>query len=373
MTMYEIHMLMNYPANVLNRDDTGTPKTVNFNGTQRIRISSQCLKRSWRNSPIFKDAFHEIGTRTRGLPELVGLEMQKRGIDEDTILACKKVIATGKHKNDDDPWMMDKMEFYSPAEVQMITDTVLALKNEKKPAEFAKLKYQDIAKLCGAKKAGITMDQAMFGRMVTDETVGNIDAAIQVAHAISTNAGALDSDYFTAVDDMIADGRMAGESVTGHMNDTDFDSGCFYEHVVIDMDQLKTNLKDNEGNIEEALRKVVPTFVKTMAYTSPSAKQNTFEAHVLPEVIYVVEKEDKIPVNMCNAFDRPTGRDAAGESIKKLADEVDREKNVYDISSLHAVWFKTRDEYATPKSNSIKVVTTMHDLMEEISSWDDAE
>ena len=51
--LIEIHMLKNYPATNLNRDETGAPKTCFFGGAQRGRISSQCLKRSWRTSPLF--------------------------------------------------------------------------------------------------------------------------------------------------------------------------------------------------------------------------------------------------------------------------------------------------------------------------------
>ena len=52
--LYEIHMLKNYPPTNLNRDDTGAPKTCLFGGAMRGRISSQCLKRSWRTSPSFR-------------------------------------------------------------------------------------------------------------------------------------------------------------------------------------------------------------------------------------------------------------------------------------------------------------------------------
>lgn len=53
--LYEIHMLKNYPSTNLNRDDTGTPKTCVFGGVARGRISSQCLKHSWRTFPVFKE------------------------------------------------------------------------------------------------------------------------------------------------------------------------------------------------------------------------------------------------------------------------------------------------------------------------------
>ena len=41
----QLHMLTNYaPAN-LNRDDLGRPKTAKMGGVDRLRISSQSLKR----------------------------------------------------------------------------------------------------------------------------------------------------------------------------------------------------------------------------------------------------------------------------------------------------------------------------------------
>ena len=70
--LYEIHMLKNYPPTNLNRDDSGAPKSCQFGGTNRGRISSQCLKRSWRTSPLLAQAIgtEHLGTRTRRLPDL---------------------------------------------------------------------------------------------------------------------------------------------------------------------------------------------------------------------------------------------------------------------------------------------------------------
>ena len=66
--LIEIHMLKNYPATTLNRDDSGAPKTCYFGGVQRGRISSQCQKRSWRTSPLFA-MLESQGWRSRALPE----------------------------------------------------------------------------------------------------------------------------------------------------------------------------------------------------------------------------------------------------------------------------------------------------------------
>jgi len=62
----QLHVLASYPPSNLNRDDLGRPKTAIMGGTQRLRISSQSLKRAWRQSPFFQEALSgHIGIRTK--------------------------------------------------------------------------------------------------------------------------------------------------------------------------------------------------------------------------------------------------------------------------------------------------------------------
>lgn len=49
------------------------------------------------------------------------------------------------------------------------------------------------------------VDIALFGRMVADDPSLNEDACAQVAHSISTHSVENEYDYFTAVDEMIAE------------------------------------------------------------------------------------------------------------------------------------------------------------------------
>ena len=58
----QLHILTNYGPSNLNRDDLGRPKTVVVGGTQRLRVSSQCLKRAWRTADVFEA---ETGIRTK--------------------------------------------------------------------------------------------------------------------------------------------------------------------------------------------------------------------------------------------------------------------------------------------------------------------
>jgi CRISPR system Cascade subunit CasC len=59
-TFIQLHLLTAYPAANLNRDDTGSPKTVVLGGATRLRVSSQSLKRAWRTSELFEQALAGI-------------------------------------------------------------------------------------------------------------------------------------------------------------------------------------------------------------------------------------------------------------------------------------------------------------------------
>lgn len=78
-TFIQLHILTAYaPAN-LNRDDTGRPKTAIMGGVERLRVSSQSLKRAWRTSEVFESALSgHIGTRVRFINICGLVELQKR-------------------------------------------------------------------------------------------------------------------------------------------------------------------------------------------------------------------------------------------------------------------------------------------------------
>ena len=68
----QLHLLVSYPPSNLNRDDLGRPKTAVVGGRQRLRISSQSLKRAWRTSELFEKYVNgAIGVRTRELGKFI--------------------------------------------------------------------------------------------------------------------------------------------------------------------------------------------------------------------------------------------------------------------------------------------------------------
>ena len=46
----QIHTLIPYSAALLNRDDAGAAKRLPYGGFSRLRVSSQCQKRHWRDT-----------------------------------------------------------------------------------------------------------------------------------------------------------------------------------------------------------------------------------------------------------------------------------------------------------------------------------
>ncbi len=109
----QIHTLTIYPASLLNRDDANLAKRIPFGNAIRLRISSQCLKRHWREDLVDLDvATAKVcdlpdGYRSRRIFELVHGELQKRGVPEDTarlLAQCTKnlTLRSSKDSEDDD-------------------------------------------------------------------------------------------------------------------------------------------------------------------------------------------------------------------------------------------------------------------------------
>ena len=87
----QIHMLTSYPPANLNRDDLGRPKTAKMGGVDRLRVSSQCLKRAWRESELFEHIDTGIRTKERGLK--VYNDLKVGNIDHKRAVEWTKLIA----------------------------------------------------------------------------------------------------------------------------------------------------------------------------------------------------------------------------------------------------------------------------------------
>ena len=184
--LIEIHILQNHSPSNLNRDDTGSPKEAMFGGWNRARISSQCLKRSIRRSDIFQQEMEGcLANRTRRLPELVRERLISGGVAEELAeIAAKRASGFGTAAGTEQP---PKDGSYTTAQTMFLTDKdveaiYIVMKDAINEAgdvkAFEKVTAKDLqasAQLRGYRP--ITVDIALFGRMVTSGAFRNAEAS----------------------------------------------------------------------------------------------------------------------------------------------------------------------------------------------------
>ncbi len=196
------------------------------------------------------------------------------------------------------------------------------------------------------------VDIALFGRMTTSDAFEDVEAAIQVAHAISTHAVVNEVDYFTAVDDL---GKSGGGA--GHVDEAMFNSACFYKYFSLDWDQLLRNLKGPEADerqVEVLAVRTIGHFLEAAALSNPSGKQNSFAANCEPCGILVeIKTNGKIPTSYANAFaepverigkpddDAPDEQSLEGRSVACLADHVQSMRKAYGTEST-LLWYSPK-------------------------------
>ena len=184
----------------------------------------------------------------------------------------------------------------------------------------------------------ISLDIALFGRMVTSNAFADVEAAMQVAHAFSVNKVAMETDFFTAMDDCLGDSELG----SGMMGDVDYNSSCYYLYASLDVDKLRENLKYAEKN-DELIQAAIPVLLQAMVYTNPGGKQNSFAGHILPSAICIECKDYPVPVSYANAFVKPVypthDEDLISRSIAALANHIRKISEAYNVPVEKRFWF----------------------------------
>ena len=291
----QLHLLTFYPPANLNRDDTGRPKSAVVGGEPRLRVSSQALKRAWRTSDGFRAALDgHMGSRTQRMGEEIVRHLLSRGVnDEMARKAAREIVPVfGKLKSDQDTTRTEQLAFISPAERQ----TALELAERLAAGEKIKIEASTVLQ-----RTDTAADIAMFGRMLADNADFNREAAVQVAHAITTHRVIVEDDYYTAVDDLKKPSEDAG---AGFVGEAAFGSGVFYLYACIDRALLTRNL----GGDPDLAQIAIAALIEAAATVSPNGKQNSFAA--LGRAHYVLaEAGSAQPRTLAGAFARPVAGD----------------------------------------------------------------
>ncbi|WP_022660212.1 type I-E CRISPR-associated protein Cas7/Cse4/CasC [Paucidesulfovibrio longus] len=349
----QLHILTSYPAANLNRDDLGRPKTMTMGNTQRLRVSSQSLKRAWRTSDAFAEALGgALGTRTKEIGKYaykaltcgVTLHEAIDGVETGGLSTLKenKAVAIGraigsvfgkikakyeKKKDDVESSMKALLEsleteqivHLSPAEIEGVAALVEVCRASGKVPEGEAL---DLLRADAA-----SADMALFGRMLAASKRFNVEAAAQVAHAFTVHTAAVEEDFFTAVDDLNKEDAGAG-----HMGVAEFGAGLFYLYVCIDRELLRETLGD-----DNLTARTLRALVEAACTVSPTGKQNSFASRAYASFC-LAEKGDEQPRSLAAAFLKPLNSekgDLLADAVERLLGRRDSLNSVYgqDLAS----------------------------------------
>lgn len=373
----DIHALQTVPPSLINRDDTGAPKTAVFGGVPRQRVSSQAWKRAIRNFFEHVAGAESIGKRSRNLPEVIikkAMEFSPEMSEDDAVAGLKKLFkATGSKDGislEDPKKTEDEVEgdahsypttkallFLSPQQIERAARAIV----EKGDEKFTKSEAQDIL------DTAHSIDMAMFGRMLADVPTYNIDAAVQVAHAIGVHESEPEFDYFTAVDDVTEDWEETGAAMIGTVQ---MMSSTLYRFASVNVEALAENLGD-----VEAARQASALFVRAFIESMPTGKQNTFANNTLPELVYVAVRDTR-SVSLVNAFEEPVACERGSRvqaAVEVLANEETAIEDAYGMKPLAAFVVDPKDYAAKLEDIAHKVtVPELTSLIVEVLASQEA-
>jgi CRISPR system Cascade subunit CasC len=389
MAFLQLHTLTAYPANNLNRDDLGRPKSMVFGGTQRLRLSSQSLKRAWRLSDAMQESFNgDNGVRTRELWTNLADRLHVEGHPRDTVVTHlvpikqafegsskkkKEEAASDESQNNasrllvenpdedvaDDPQedkkdknsskkrgrnakeqeaepkdpLKSNLYFYSRSEREFIEKLVRESLKAGEPLTEKHVLNQILPEQRGSDfvlALRMSPDVAMFGRMVAGRNALAIEGAVQVAHSFTTDKAALEDDFFAAVDDMKSD---SDDAVTGHIDANGFGCGLYYSYVNVHVETLLKNLSGDKAQAA----KIVAALIESVATIAPTGKQNSFTAHSY--ATYMMAELGKAqPRSFADAFVRAVrAEDLRGAAVDRLQKERESLMHAFPHQRTEAV------------------------------------
>lgn len=350
----QLHLLTGYAPSNLNRDDLGRPKTAVFGGTQRLRVSSQSIKRAWRTSDRFQKALEgHIGARTQRLGENFYGRLVEGGLSEAEAFALATLVAGcfGKPKKKEEALRIEQLVHVGVEEQQRVDDLAerllkdRAFRDELLPHALAARKEAGGKEEGGGKaprgrgkkdggfdvaslqrdllgRVEQTVDIALFGRMLAAVPEYGVDGAVQVSHPLSVHRVVVEDDFFTAVDDL----KQREEDVgAGMLGTAEFAASLLYTYVCIDFDRLVANL----GGNTTLARQAVSALTEAATMVSPGAKQNSYGSRAYASYC-LAERGDQQPRSLAMAYLQDVrGEDLLLQAITRLEQEKSRMDRVY--------------------------------------------
>lgn len=306
----DVHAIQTMPPSNVNRDDTGSPKSAQYGGVRRARVSSQSWKRAIRKYFNDNSGHSNVGVRSLNIVDYIAnkIVLQDSSYDEETALEKANAVLNKAGVKTKDK-KARALFFLGDRQADALAQAAIEGIDNKK-------QLQTIL------KDNPAVDIALFGRMVADDPSLNEDASSQVAHAISTHAVQTEFDFYTAVDDLAPENN-AGAGMLGTI---EFNSSTLYRYANVAVHELYRQLGSKEAAIH-----ALTLFVESFTNSLPTGKVNTFANQTIPNALLVTLRQDR-PVNLVNAFEEPV-RSTQGyveKSIVRLFQEHSKVAKIVD-------------------------------------------
>ena len=278
-------MLQSLPPSCVNRDGNNSPKDCYFGGVRRARISSQCLKRAIRTDEEFEATVTTaVRTKLNVIPARAALKKAQVPDAELDTKAENMVTQLSKFDSADKAKQLDQRRsavllFFGGDEWDAMAKAFVA--GEKDWRSAAKPKSADVL---------------LFGRMLAEAPGMNVEAACQVAHAISTNKLANVFDFWSAVDDKAPADNLGA----GMLGSAAFNSSCFYRYSCVNVNQLA-----GAYGADDLAKATISAFLLATYRAIPTGKKSAFAHFSPPELMFVTASSTGAPNNLVNSFEKP--------------------------------------------------------------------
>lgn len=375
----DIHVIQTLPPSNINRDDTGSPKTAVYGGVRRARVSSQAWKKAMRD--YFKDKADDgyLGVRSKKIVEYVA----KKILEIDETLSFEEAEKKS-------------LEAFTSAGFTVTEENklpTLFFLGDRQASNFARAaidNVKDAAILHKIIKDNVSIDIALFGRMIADKDLNRViskenekskkiidngenevsrislneDASSQIAHAISTHGVQTEFDYFTALDDLSKDAKPGAAMI----DTIEYNSSTLYRYGNVALHEFYHQMKENKEETKKAIILFVEAFLKSL----PSGKINSFANQTIPSSVVVSLRKDR-PVSLVSAFETPiktklSQEGYVNESIEAMFKEYQKIQRFVDKPEISFYLNLSEGHVLEGAKEEINLSDLLNDLGKELNN-----
>ena len=375
----DIHVIQTLPPSNINRDDTGSPKTAVYGGVRRARVSSQAWKKAMRD--YFKDKADNgyLGVRSKRIVEYVA----KKILEIDKTLSFEEAEKKS-------------LEAFTSAGFTITEENklpTLFFLGDRQASDFARAaidNVKDAAILHKIIKDNVSIDIALFGRMIADKDLNRViskenekskkiidngenevsrislneDASAQIAHAISTHGVQTEFDYFTALDDLSKDAKPGAAMI----DTIEYNSSTLYRYGNVALHEFYHQMKENKEESKKAIILFVDAFLKSL----PSGKINSFANQTIPSSVVVSLRKDR-PVSLVSAFETPiktklSQEGYVNESIEAMFKEYQKIQRFVDKPEISFYLNLSEGHVLEGAKEEINLLDLLNDLGKELNN-----